>query len=184
MQRVMVIGLNFTKPCVILHFPQFYLLFLPISGWDCRPVALIIAIYSWDSCPLFPGLFHRSDHQRQHQLFPHVQADVPSSPCHDGHQSCSSSWPGGLCSTVCWALSKCFTAHVSYLQSHILSHAPTHTLIRLPPQDLSNDEIWMFRHCILRLYTLSMPAFICCLMEFLLLTSNLSFYDLVYLTLL
>lgn len=80
----------------------------------------------------FPGLFHRSDHQWQHQLFPHVQEDVPSSSCDDGHQPCCPSWPRRLSSTVCWALPQRFAAHVSYIQAWVITHTQMHTLTRVP----------------------------------------------------
>ena len=121
-QHVTVTGLSLSKLVLFCIFSTFS--FYPSLD---EVLALRHPIIS-GVCSLFPGLFHRSDHQRQHQLFPHVQADIPSPSCHDGHQSCCSSWPRRLGSTVRRALPECFTAHVSYIQAHII----TQELIRFP----------------------------------------------------
>lgn len=58
------------------------------------------------------GLPDGHHNQRQHQLLPHVEEDVPSPSRHDGLESCCSSWSRGLCPTVQLCLSQCITAHV------------------------------------------------------------------------
>lgn len=87
-------------------------------------------------CSSFKGLFHRPNHQRQHQLLPHVQEDVPAPSRDDGRQSRCSSRPRRLGATVCWILLECFAAHVSNTEAHIIIHAQTYTLIRVLTQEL------------------------------------------------
>lgn len=60
-----------------------------------------------------PGLLHRSDHQRQHQLLPHVKAHVPTPAGYDGDQSCGAPRSRRFGAPVCRILPQCLAAHVS-----------------------------------------------------------------------
>lgn len=63
---------------------------------------------------LHPGLSDRSHHQQQHQLFPHIQEDVPAQTSAHGHQPCCPPRARGLSPPVLRILSQCFPAHVSF----------------------------------------------------------------------
>lgn len=58
------------------------------------------------------GLPDRRHHQRQHQLLPHVQEDVPAPPRHDGPEPRRPARPRGLRPAVQLRLPQRFTAHV------------------------------------------------------------------------
>lgn len=139
-QHVTVIGLQMSYEsmcCVIyvlfffgVYFPSVPYLFLGFFFQTFRP------FNGPYFCSSFKGLFHRPNHQRQHQLLPHVQEDVPAPSRDDGRQSRCSSRPRRLGATVCWILLECFAAHVSNTEAHIIIHAQTYTLIRVLTQEL------------------------------------------------
>lgn len=62
---------------------------------------------------LLPGLLHRSDYQRQHQLPPHVEAHVPTPAGYDGDQSRGAPRSRRFGAPVCGVLPQRLPAHVS-----------------------------------------------------------------------
>lgn len=78
------------------------------------------AWYKWSaphvfSCPSPPsGLPDRPRHQRQRELLPHVQEDVPTQARPNGHQPRSPPRPRGLSPPVLTPLPQRIAAHVSF----------------------------------------------------------------------
>lgn len=61
-----------------------------------------------------PGLPDRPDHQRQRELLPYIQEDVPAQARSHGHQPRSPSRPRGLGPPVLKPLPQRIAAHVSF----------------------------------------------------------------------
>jgi hypothetical protein len=81
------------------------------------PFAACCVPSAWHSSSPFsclpPGLPHRPHYQRQCELLPHIQEDVPAQARPHGHQPCGPPRPRGLSPSVLTPLSQRVPAHVS-----------------------------------------------------------------------